>query len=147
MRNRFWFGMMISVSTYFCSSSMPAFGDPHPVHALEVEGLGHHADGQDALLAGDPGDHRRRAGAGAAAHAGGDEHHVRALQLARAMSSHRFLGGRAGRHRAARPRRARGHADAELDLAAAPVDCASAWASVLATMKSHPIQVRSGSCC
>ncbi len=23
-RNRFWFGMMISVSTYFCSSSMPA---------------------------------------------------------------------------------------------------------------------------
>ena len=27
-------------------------GDAHAVAALEVEGLGHHADGQDALLAG-----------------------------------------------------------------------------------------------
>ena len=40
-----------------------------------------HADGQRAdLVLGDLGDHRRGAGAGAAALAGGDEHHVGALQ-------------------------------------------------------------------
>ena len=46
--------------------------------ALEFEGLGDHAHGQDAQLLGRACDHRRRAGAGAAAHAGGDEQHVRA---------------------------------------------------------------------
>ena len=51
MRNRFWFGMTISVSTNCCSSSMPASADPHAVAALEVERLGDDADGQDALLA------------------------------------------------------------------------------------------------
>ena len=40
-----------------------------------------HADGQGAdLVLGDLGDDRRGAGAGAAALAGGDEHHVRALE-------------------------------------------------------------------
>ena len=33
------------------------------------------------MLARGPGDDRRRAGAGAAAHAGGDEHHVRAGEM------------------------------------------------------------------
>ena len=70
--------MMISVSTCFCSSSTPALGLLHPARALELEGLGHDADGQDAHLAGGLGDDRRGAGAGAAAHAGGDEAHVAA---------------------------------------------------------------------
>ena len=48
--------------------------------ALEGEGAGDHADGQGAQLAGDPGDDGGGARAGAAALAGGDEDHVRALQ-------------------------------------------------------------------
>jgi hypothetical protein len=47
--------------------------------ALEREGAGDHADGERAEGPGDPGDHGRAAGAGAAALAGGHEHHVRAL--------------------------------------------------------------------
>jgi hypothetical protein len=48
--------------------------------ALVLEGLGHHGHGQDAQLAGHLGHHRAGTGTGAAAHAGGDEHHVRTLQ-------------------------------------------------------------------
>ena len=51
------------------------------VAAFEGEGLGHHADGQDAAVAGAFGDDGGRAGAGAAAHAGGDEDHVGAVQV------------------------------------------------------------------
>jgi hypothetical protein len=47
---------------------------------FEVERLGDHADGEDAELLGRLGDHGRGAGAGAAAHAGGDEDHVRPLR-------------------------------------------------------------------
>jgi len=72
--------MTISVSTNCSSSSIPAsFGLGHPVAALELEGLGDHADGEDAMFLGRPGDHRRAAGAGAAAHAGSDEYHVGAV--------------------------------------------------------------------
>src|SRR5437764_1887840 len=45
--------------------------------AFPAEGTGHDGDRQGALLLGHLGDHGGRAGAGAAAHAGGDEHHVR----------------------------------------------------------------------
>ena len=48
--------------------------------ALERERPGHHTDGQRAERPGDPGDDRRAAGAGAAALARGDEHHVGALE-------------------------------------------------------------------
>ena len=48
--------------------------------AFVVEGLGDHAHRQDAEFLGDLGDHRRSAGTGALAHAGGDEHHVGAFQ-------------------------------------------------------------------
>ena len=44
--------------------------------AFEAERLGDDADGERAAVARDLRDDRRRAGAGAAAHAGGDEHHV-----------------------------------------------------------------------
>ena len=65
---------------------------------FEVEGLGHHADGEDAHLARHARDHRRGAGARAAAHAGGDEEHVRAVDgLADAVD--RFFRGSAARFR------------------------------------------------
>ena len=48
--------------------------------SLEGKGTGHHADGQRAKLAGDPGDHGGRTGAGATTLTGGDEDHVRAVQ-------------------------------------------------------------------
>ena len=47
--------------------------------ALESERPGDDRDGQDAHALGDVGDHGRRPGAGAAAHAGGDEQHVGAV--------------------------------------------------------------------
>ena len=60
----------------------PGFGLSHAALSLKVEGLGHHTDGQDATLAGSAGDHGCRTGASAAAHAGGDEHHVAIGKLA-----------------------------------------------------------------
>ncbi len=59
----------------------PRFGQAHAVTTFEVERLGHHADGQDAALAGALGDDRAGAGAGATTHPGGDEHHVSAVQV------------------------------------------------------------------
>ena len=56
-------------------------GEPRAAVAFEGEGLGHDADRQDALLASGSSDHRRRARTGAAAHARGDEHHVRAGEM------------------------------------------------------------------
>src|SRR5216683_1849351 len=51
-----------------------------PAHALEREGLGDDRNGEDAHLLGDLRNHRCGASAGAAAHSGGDEGHVRAAQ-------------------------------------------------------------------
>ena len=56
------------------------FRHPHAPRALEGEGLGHDADGEQPRLAGGAGDHRGAAGAGAPAHAGGDEDQVEVLQ-------------------------------------------------------------------
>ena len=80
--------MISSVSTAFCSSMMPWLGDAHAALALEVERLGDDADGQDAELLGALRDHRSGAGAGAAAHAGGDEHHVRAGEMIADLVDH-----------------------------------------------------------
>ncbi len=55
-------------------------GVGHALGALEVERARHHGHGEDAHFAGDLGDHRRGARAGAAAHAGRDEQHVRAFE-------------------------------------------------------------------
>ncbi|MGY4448566.1 hypothetical protein ACVWZR_003226 [Bradyrhizobium sp. i1.3.1] len=60
---------------------MPGFGKAHAALALEVEWLGDDADREDAEFARGPGDDGGGPGAGAAAHAGGHEHHVRAGQL------------------------------------------------------------------
>ena len=50
-----------------------------PARPLEVEGLGNHAHGEDAHFARHAGNDRCRARARAAAHAGGDEEHVGAV--------------------------------------------------------------------
>ena len=57
-----------------------------------MERLGDHADGQDAEFAGDAGDDRSGASAGATTHAGGDEHHMRAGEMI-AQFVDDFLGG------------------------------------------------------
>ncbi len=58
---------------------MPRSAIERTLGAFHVERPGDDRDGQDAELLGDLRNHRRRAGAGAAAHAGGDEQHVAAL--------------------------------------------------------------------
>ena len=89
----------IRLSTLASSSADAVVGLLAAALALELEGLGDHADGQDAHLLGHARDHRRRAGAGAAAHAGGDEQHVRAADgLADAV--HRLFGRGRARPRA-----------------------------------------------
>jgi len=57
------------------------FGQTHAATALEVERLGNDADREDALVSSRLSDNRSSAGAGAAAHAGGDEAHVRTVQV------------------------------------------------------------------
>ncbi len=74
------FGMVMTVSTHSRSASRPASACSARLPALELERLGDDGDRQRAELAGQAGDHRRRAGAGAAAEAGGDEDHVGARQ-------------------------------------------------------------------
>ena len=55
-------------------------GHFHAFLAFEGKGLGHHRHRQHTHLPGQLRHHRRGPGAGAAAHAGGDEHHVGSLQ-------------------------------------------------------------------
>ena len=52
------------------------FGAAHARPAFERERLGHDADGERARFTRELRDHGGRTGAGAAAHAGRDEHHV-----------------------------------------------------------------------
>ncbi len=54
----------------------PELGAARALASLEEERLGHDADGEGAFFARDLRDDGRRAGAGAAAHAGGHEDHV-----------------------------------------------------------------------
>ena len=81
MLSKRWFGMTIKVSTLCFSSSMPSSAWRMALFAFEDEWLGHHADRQRADFSGDPRHHRRTARTGAAAHAGGDEDHVGALEV------------------------------------------------------------------
>ena len=91
IRNRFWLGMTIRVSTWLLQLVEPALGGLGAAPALEGERLGDHADGQDALVARGLGDHRRGAGAGAAAEPGGDEAHMGAVEHLLDLGE-RFLG-------------------------------------------------------
>ena len=72
-------GTTIIVSTLLAHLGDAHLGLLHPLPALEQERLGHDADGERADLARHLRDDRRRAGAGAAAHAAGDEDQVGAL--------------------------------------------------------------------
>ncbi len=72
--------MTISVSTFSASSPMPCLGLLHAPPSFERERPRDDADRERLELAGDLRDDRRTARAGAAALAGGDEDHVRALQ-------------------------------------------------------------------
>src|SRR5208282_359013 len=71
------------------------FGEPHPALALEVERLGDHPDREDAQFACGTSYHRRGAGAGATAHARGDEDHVSPGQVVADLVDHLLDGGTA----------------------------------------------------
>ncbi len=73
-------GMTMRVSTFSLRRWIPALGLHRAAPALEAERPGDHADGQGAERLGDLGHDRGAAGSGAAALAGGDEHHVGALE-------------------------------------------------------------------
>ena len=90
-------------------------GLAHAARALELERLGHDADGQDAHLARGLGDDRRGAGSGAAAHAGGDEAHVAARELLDDVLD-ALLGGRRAHFGTGAGAETLGHAGAELEL-------------------------------
>ena len=80
--NRFWFGDDDQRVDILVKLLDAVLRDPHALGAFEVERLGHDADRQDAMLPRRAGDHRRCAGSGAAAHAGGNEHHVVPFEVA-----------------------------------------------------------------
>ena len=75
-------------------------GVAHPPVSFILEGFGHDRDGQDAQFTRNAGHDRSRARPGAAAHAGGDKHHVGADQtlanliftFQRGVASHFRLG-------------------------------------------------------
>ena len=72
--------MTIRVSTFSLSRWIPASAWTDRRRPSKPNGRVDHADGERAERLGDLGDDRRPAGPGATALAGGDEHHVRALQ-------------------------------------------------------------------
>ena len=72
-------GITMRVSTSSRRLRDALLGGVGAAAALEGERAGHHADGQRAERAGDPGHDGRAAGAGAATLAGGHEDHVGAL--------------------------------------------------------------------
>ena len=76
----FSFGIVISESQVLAQFLDALERDLHAPAAFERERLGDDRDREDAHLLRELRDHGRRARAGAAAHAGGDEHHVGALQ-------------------------------------------------------------------
>ena len=72
--------MAMTVSTVAARWARPCVGHFRAPRPFEAERLGDHGHGERVEFLGQRGDHGRGAGARAAAQAGGDEHHVRALQ-------------------------------------------------------------------
>ena len=89
-------------------------GGAHPALPFEVEGLGDHTDGENAHVTRGLGDDRCRARAGAATHAGGDEHHVGARKVVANFIEH-FLGRGCADIRLRAGTEALGHLSAHLD--------------------------------
>src|SRR6516165_970259 len=85
-RNRFWFGMMMSVSTAFCSSPIPASATRMRRWPSKWNGL------VTTPTVRMPRSRAALAMTGAAAHAGGDEHHVGAREVVADLIDH-LLGG------------------------------------------------------
>jgi hypothetical protein len=106
--------------------------------ALEGERARDDADGQRAELAGDLGDDRRAAGAGAAALAGGDEDHVGALEDLLDLVAV-VLGGRRPTSGSAPAPRPRVSSRPMSSLTSASL-MSSACASVLIAMNSTPLR-------
>ena len=84
-----------------------AVGVVHAALAFKLKRLGDDTNGQDTHLTRYAGNDRGRAGAGAAAHAGGDEEHVRAGD-ALLDAIHGFIGSHAARFGLAAGTQARG---------------------------------------
>jgi hypothetical protein len=115
-RNRFWLGNDDERIDDLLQRLDPLVGLAHALGAFELEGFRDDADGQHAKLARGLRDDRRGPGAGAAAHPGGDEGHVRAGEVIDDLLD-RFLGG-AGAHGGPRAcAEPLGHARAHLDAA------------------------------
>ena len=120
-------------------------GDAHAPGALELERLGDDADGEDAGLARGPRDDRGRPGAGAAAHAGGDEDHVRARQVIGDLVD-RLLRRGASDLRLRTGAEALGDGDAHLDEAFR-LGRGQGLRVGIGDHELAPDQTRSGSCC
>ena len=133
------FGMTISVSTFSLQLRDPGLRLLGALAALEGERARDDADGEGAQLAGDLGDDRRAAGAGAAALAGRDEDHVRALQrlldLVPALER-----GRLGRPPGSRRRRGRASRCAPMWSFRSASHMSSACASVFTATNSTPLE-------
>ncbi len=89
-------------------------GQAHAVAAFEGERLGDHADRENAAFARMLGDDRGSTRAGAAAHAGGDEDHVRAIEVLGDLGARFLSSGHADLGVGARAQ-AHGDADTQLD--------------------------------
>ena len=133
----FSLGMVISESQWLAQFLDALQRDLHAATAFERERLGDHGHGQDAHLLRELRDDRRGAGAGAAAHAGGDEHHVGAVQrVDDALAI--FQRGLAADFRIGAGAQALGDVAAELQLQSWRRSCLMACESVLAVMNSTP---------
>ncbi len=130
-------GMTMSVSTSSRSAWMPCSALLAPLRALEAEWPRDDGHGERADVLGHLRDDRRGAGAGAAAHAGCDEHHVgvleRVLQLLAGL-----LGGRAPLVRVAAHAEALVSAGRRCGCASSASQRMSACASVLMPTNSTP---------
>ena len=137
--------MTMTVSTQSTSSARPRSACAMRRLPSKANGLVTTATVSAPSLAGERGDDRRGAGAGAAAEAGGDEDHVGAFErlddlvgvFERGLAADFGIGAGA---------EAVGELGAELDLHRAPATACSACRSVLAAMNSTPSSLARRSC-
>ncbi len=106
----------MTVSAACRSASMPIFGRLHAPVALEGERLGDDAHRQDAGRARGMRDHGCCTRSRAAAHAGGDEAHMRTCQVVHDLID-RFFGRRTADFRQRSGTQSLGHMRTELDAA------------------------------
>ncbi len=115
-----------------------ALRDLHALAALERERLGDDRDGQRARFARQFGDDRRRTGAGAAAHAGGDEDEVGAVEYHREIFA-RFFRRFAAEHSGLAPAPSPRVSPLPMWTVFDVLQLRSACTSVLTAKKSTPV--------